>query len=319
MGDSDGNFVHQKNKTKAAQGGFRWGNNICVILNVDDTSPHKNTISLFRDGVRFCEPQALPEAFIGKALFPVITYKNVTLQVNWGPTPKKALPFKCRMLRDASTADLEVVSAAPPAKDGKNEILFPVAIPDQGVFDWLDQFLEDNPKYLEISDRKTLAWAASSGLSRPRGNASSVSNDKPGMNFGIPAMDDFSAQKAVMAVLPALKRDCVCMELNWNLQASERARVLKRFPPSDFKRVAVVVMGDPTSDYKARIHKLMLAEKVESAEIEKKRLEKEKEDKKWMEERDQSRKRKAEDEAPKEQKDETKEGEETKEEEGEDA
>merc|ERR1711920_1011275 len=169
------------------------------------------------------------------------------------------------------------------------EILFPVAIPDQGLFDYMDQFLDENPKYLEISDRKLLAWAASRGVKRQ--SAWPASNDKPGMNFGIPSMDDFSAQKALMAVVPALKRDVICMELNANLQAAERARALNRFPVSDFKRVAVVAMGEPTDAYKARIHKIILDEKIEKAE---------KEWKKRQAERDQSRKRKAEGEETKE-------------------
>merc|ERR1712151_903278 len=132
--------------------------------------------------------------------------------------------------------------------------------------------LEENPKYLELSDRKLLDWAASSGVRRS--NAWPASNDKPGMNFGIQSMDDGSAQKALMAVVPALKRDVVCMELNANLQSAERARALKRFPTSDYKRVAVVVMGDPSDAYKARIHKKMLDEKIEKAQIEKAQKEK---------------------------------------------
>merc|ERR1712039_556756 len=100
--------------------------------------------------------------------------------------------------------------------------------------------------------------------------------------------------------VPALKRDVICMELNANLQAAERARALKRFPVSDFKRVAVVAMGEPTDPYKARIHKMMLDEKIEKAEKEKKELQEEKEWKKQQEEREKSRKRKAEDEEAKE-------------------
>merc|ERR1712083_155109 len=146
--------------------------------------------------------------------------------------------------------------------------------------------------------RKLLAWAASSGVRRS--NAWPASNDKPGMNFGIPSMDDFSAQKALMAVVPALKRDIVCMELNANLQAAERARALKRFPASDYKRVAVVAMGDPSDAFKARIHKMMLDEKIENAEKEKKIAQEDKEWKKQQEEREKSRKRKAEDEETKE-------------------
>merc|ERR1712228_1024416 len=83
-----------------------------------------------------------------------------------------------------------------------------------------------------------------------------------GMNFNIPAMDDFSAQKSLLAVAPAFKRNFVCMELNANLQAAERTKALKRFPATDFKRVAVVAVGEPPAGYKDRIPKLMLAEEI---------------------------------------------------------
>merc|ERR1712194_379872 len=216
-----------------------------------------------------------------------ITYKNVTLQLNWGPTPNTTMPFTCHMLRDAATADVEVVA---PAK-GKNEVLFPVGLPDQGIFDWLDQTLEEKPTYIEISDRSLVSWAVKSGFPKPRGQT--WSNDKPGLTFGIANMDDNSAKKAIMAVAPALKRDFICMELNANLQAAERARALKRFPAADFKRVAVVAMGEPPSSYKERIHKMMLAEKVEAATREKARLAEEEARKKRQQEREQARKRKA--------------------------
>merc|ERR1712039_359357 len=122
------------------------------------------------------------------------------------------------------------------------------------------------------------------------------------------------AQKSLLAVAPAFKRNFVCMELNANLQAAERTKALKRFPATDFKRVAVVAVGEPPASYKDRIHKLMLAEKIEEAEKEKRRLEDEKARKAWYERKDEGRKRKAQDEEAKEEKkeEEKKEGEEEK-------
>merc|ERR1712039_823705 len=110
------------------------------------------------------------------------------------------------------------------------------------------------------------------------------------------------AQKSLLAVAPAFKRNFVCMELNANLQAAERTKALKRFPATDFKRVAVVAVGEPPASYKDRIHKLMLAEKIEEAEKEKRRLEEEKARKAWYERKDEGRKRKAQDEEAKEEK-----------------
>merc|ERR1711972_679555 len=182
-------------------------------------------------------------------------------------------------------ADVDITAERPA---GKSEVLFPVGLPDQGIFDWLDQFLEKNPKHLELSDRRVLEWARKRGFHRQKGY--DKSNDKPGMNFGVAGMDDFSVQKAMLAVAPTLKKDLVCMELNANLQAAERSRALKRFPNSDFKRVAVVAMGEPTKDYKERIQKMILDEKIEEAEKAKKKAE---EDKRWQEYQESTRKRKA--------------------------
>merc|ERR1712087_817572 len=75
-----------------------------------------------------------------------------------------------------------------------------------------------------------------------------------------------SVQKTLIGLASALRRDFVCMELNANFQPAERAKALKRFPSSEFKRVAAVVMGEPTKAYKERIHKMMLDEKIANAE-----------------------------------------------------
>merc|ERR1719330_963126 len=56
-----------------------------------------------------------------------------------GPTPSKELPFKCRMLQSAAKEDVQV-EAAPKPKDGKFDVMLPVAFPDEGTFDWLENF-----------------------------------------------------------------------------------------------------------------------------------------------------------------------------------
>merc|ERR1711972_1294196 len=101
----------------------------------------------------------------------------------------KALPFTCRMLQDAAKPDIEV---APSAVADKKTVLFPVALPDEGTFDWLDSFLEKNPQYTELSDRKLQDWCVKSGIWKPRSNSWKGSNDKPEFNFGIQGLDDAS-------------------------------------------------------------------------------------------------------------------------------
>merc|ERR1712226_615473 len=56
-------------------------------LNLDANSPNANTISMFSGGVRCCQPQSLPESLKGKTLYPVVCFKNVALQVHFGPEP----------------------------------------------------------------------------------------------------------------------------------------------------------------------------------------------------------------------------------------
>ncbi|CAL1135319.1 unnamed protein product [Cladocopium goreaui] len=64
-------------------------------------------------------------------------------------------------------------------QDGKYEVIFPVAVPDEGTFDWLDEFLEKNPQYVELSDRAIIKWAEKSGISHSEQNSWKNCNDKP--------------------------------------------------------------------------------------------------------------------------------------------
>merc|ERR1712232_1312291 len=112
-----------------------------VVLNLDPDSPNKNTISLFKEGERVCEPQQLPEHLIGKTLYPHISFRSVTVQTLFGPTPAKELPFKCRSIQGAASADVNVLAE----KAGKHDVVLPIAFPDEGTFGWLDGFLAKNP------------------------------------------------------------------------------------------------------------------------------------------------------------------------------
>ncbi|CAK0813620.1 unnamed protein product, partial [Prorocentrum cordatum] len=121
-------------------------------------------------------------------------------------------------------------------------------------------------RVFELSDRKVLEWASNSGLHRRGNNASN---------------DDMSVQNTLAAVTPALRRDFMVLELRDNLLAAERKKLLARFPASDFKRVAVVVMGEPSKEYKEKVQAQLLSEKVAAAEKEKARTKREREDEEW--------------------------------------
>eukprot|EP00928_Gymnodinium_smaydae_P036652 TRINITY_DN25596_c0_g1_i1.p1 TRINITY_DN25596_c0_g1~~TRINITY_DN25596_c0_g1_i1.p1 ORF type:complete len:420 (-),score=64.86 TRINITY_DN25596_c0_g1_i1:106-1365(-) len=99
---------------------------VSVLLNLDSKSPNNNTISLFCGGVRAAAPKPIPREFIGKTLFPCLMFRDMTVQVNFGPEPLAKLPFKCSMLRDAALADLVVMKKS----DQKVplDILLPVAM-----------------------------------------------------------------------------------------------------------------------------------------------------------------------------------------------
>jgi len=280
--DSEGHFVSGKKHTKLGHRFIR-DQSMGILLNLDPASPNFNTISLFRNGVRACEPQPIPGNLQGKAIFPTVVYRNVTLQVNFGPEPKCPLPFLCRMLADAAQEDT-VLAKSPQAKDTKYEVVLPVGLPDQGAFDWLDSFLEDNPSFVELSDRKIISWASESGLWKPKGGAG-ASNDKPQLNFGVPLMDDGSVRKVISTIAPTLRRNFVLMELQSNLIAGERKKELINFPSSDFKKTAVVVLGEPDKKYLAKVQERLLTEKTAKVDAERKRKAAEKERRRLLEER----------------------------------
>ncbi|CAE7939977.1 EMB2654, partial [Symbiodinium necroappetens] len=241
-----------------------------VGLTESDYSHHK---------LQRCSFQKSPddsENLIGKPLFPHISYRHMSVMVNMGKKPFTKMPFVCRMVADAAASDSKVET---PPKDGKCEVVMPVAFPDEGTFDWLDSFLEEKPSYTELSDRRIQEWAVTSGLPRPKVGPQ-ASNDKPYYMYGLPSLDDMSTQKVVSMLAPMQPRNYVVMEVKSNLikeemgamhkfspcPQQERAQVLKRFPSTHFKKVAYVVMGEPGQDYKARVRNKILKIKQDKAD-----------------------------------------------------
>eukprot|EP00419_Tripos_fusus_P022968 CAMPEP_0172718730 /NCGR_PEP_ID=MMETSP1074-20121228/75096_1 /TAXON_ID=2916 /ORGANISM="Ceratium fusus, Strain PA161109" /LENGTH=937 /DNA_ID=CAMNT_0013543999 /DNA_START=51 /DNA_END=2861 /DNA_ORIENTATION=- len=270
--DMDGSLMYNK-KAEQATPGFTTGDVVALLLNLDDTSPNANTVSLFKNGERASLPKELPEILRGKALFPTLTFKNVTISYNFGPTPIMPLRFTCRMVQDASVND---ATASTSNESERSEVLFPTCLPDEGTFDWLDMFLEENPHYTELSDRAILSWAERSGLIRPKskiehanflsGAAQELvgqrsSNDKPEMGFGIAMMDDGSVRRVLHAVAPLQRRNYVVMEVKSNLLKEERKDILSKWSASGFKRTAAVMMGEPPAALAARCQDLKLKAK----------------------------------------------------------
>jgi len=232
-----------------------------VLLNLDQKSPNANTVSLFCNGTRVCQPQALPESLKGKPLYPTVNYKGMTLHVNMGPSCVAPLPFTCRMVQDAAAEDV-VVSAKP--VEAKADVMIPVGLPDEGTFEWLDGFLKENPQYTELSNRALLKWALKSGHYQGRNSDWSSCNDEPTMNFGIRELDDYSLMKTIYTFAPMLKRPYVVMEVKNNLLAEERRKALDLFPEDTFKKSAMIVVGEPPEEFKAKAHQQILEEKRKS-------------------------------------------------------
>jgi hypothetical protein len=262
--DMDGTILYNKKKSP---GGSKFGRDdyASVVLNLDSKSPNFQTISLFVNGVRASQPHPLPEKLKGVHLFPHVSFKNLTVHVNFGPTSCKSLPFTCKTIQELSSKD-SVLSATPPElKDGKSEILFPVCLPDEGTFDWLDEFLRQNPHYVELSDRMIVEWATRSDVVLKKSDFKS--NDKPEVSFNLHGLEDNSVRRLLNAVALLQPRHLVCMEVRRNLLKDERAKLLDAFPSSCFVRNATVVMGEPHSDFVKLTHAKMLQAKQEKADV----------------------------------------------------
>eukprot|EP00449_Zooxanthella_nutricula_P044184 CAMPEP_0198608606 /NCGR_PEP_ID=MMETSP1462-20131121/155978_1 /TAXON_ID=1333877 /ORGANISM="Brandtodinium nutriculum, Strain RCC3387" /LENGTH=1011 /DNA_ID=CAMNT_0044340411 /DNA_START=236 /DNA_END=3272 /DNA_ORIENTATION=- len=264
-GDSDARgcgFIHNQTRVKAGVS-FARGDIVAALLNLDKASSNFNTVSLFKNGLRISQPQQIPDNLKGKALFPHISFKGVSVHTNFGPTPLAPLPFTCRMVQDAAKTDTAVAVAQEPA-DGKYEVVVPVGLPDEGTFDWLDLWLEKNAGYTELSDRMLVAWAEQSGMGKPRGAGSKVSGDKPAAEWH--DFDIASVRRAVYSIAPLQSRHYVVMEVRGNLIKDERQALVKRFSDGAFKIHAHVAVGTPTQDFKDLVQRLTLKQKQESSD-----------------------------------------------------
>mmetsp|Transcript_10824 Transcript_10824/g.28944 ORF Transcript_10824/g.28944 Transcript_10824/m.28944 type:complete len:528 (-) Transcript_10824:126-1709(-) len=279
--DSVGMFTFNKASSKVAEP-FGRDAVVAVVLNLDAASPNANTVSLFRDGVRICQPQPIPDKLKGRPLFPAVTFRNVTVHVNFGPETLAELPFKCRAVQDAAAVDCEVVTEPKP-KGGAYDVLLPVGLPDEGTFEWLDLFLEKHPEYTELSERMILDWADKSGIWRTRGYGWRQCNDRPGWQFGVPSLDDSSIKSTLYSIASLQKRHYVVMEVRGNLLKEEREKVLKAFAAPHLRVSAAVLMGEPTKDFKDRMQTLILQDKQETEDAEWKVKQQEQISKKRME------------------------------------
>merc|ERR1719382_393264 len=97
-------------------------------------------------------------------------------------------------------------------------------------------------------------------------------------------MDDMSVHRVLGNVASTLKRSFVVPELKSNLLAAERKAALQNWG-AGFKKKCVVLMGEPSEEYKLKIQSLMLKEKQAKADAEKKKKTLEEERKKLAKEK----------------------------------
>jgi len=208
-----------------------------ILLNLDDAAT--GTISVFLDGVRAGRPQPIPSHLRGRALYPTINFRGMSLVVNFGQAglQLQTLPFKCCLFAKMAEPHHEVAPAPLPSSGPKCEVVVPVGLPGGGVFDFAERFKEQRPEVLEISDRKMAAWCRASGCREPK---------------------DKSWRHTLLTLGKAAGRTCLVADIGANLLRAEREQLLKQFP-AGCKKVAVVVMGEPSKSHKEWVHKTIQA------------------------------------------------------------
>lgn len=238
--ESTGNFVHGEVRAKATP--FLRCQTVALVLNLNLHGRNASTVSLFRDGKRASKPMPLPGNLRKKTLYPTVSYRNATLRLNFGPGRMCPLSFNCRLLGGASEEDVEVVRLS--GSDVQHEVLFPVCLPGHGGFDWAEEYLEKHPTCTELSDRSFLVWARSCGYPRSKG-VPLGSRDKPTLSFGVPSLEDGRAGQHLREITAWQRRSFVVMELRSNLIAVERREAVSRFSAPWFRKIAVVLVGEP--------------------------------------------------------------------------
>ncbi|CAE7558921.1 Hnrnpu [Symbiodinium sp. CCMP2456] len=246
--DSEGFFRDRRKASPVCSSKFTTGDVVTLVANLDPNSKFGNTLSIFKDGQRMAPPQPIPEHLQGKVLYPAVSFRNMAVHYNFGAS-LMPMPFKCRFLKDASQKDVSIKASTKPS-DGQCEVIFPVAVPDEGGFDWLDQFMESHPGYTELSDRAMLTWCELSGLSRPKGYtaAARASNDKPEMGFGVSALDDGSMRRTLQALVSIQPRNFIVVEMKSALLKEERRELALRW--GGYTRIATVLVGEPPAAFK---------------------------------------------------------------------
>mmetsp|Transcript_63019 Transcript_63019/g.114517 ORF Transcript_63019/g.114517 Transcript_63019/m.114517 type:complete len:747 (+) Transcript_63019:15-2255(+) len=254
--DWEGHFSCDGQRKRVTQR-FQRGDVAAIVLNLDKDSPNAFTASLFRNGVRASAPQSLPEALHSQALFPAVSFVGATLRVNLDGPFLRPPPFRCLSVQEAALEDCKVTEAAAALQDGKHEILLPVGLPDEGIWKWIDRFLEDHKDYYELSRKIILQWAARSGVwvkaEGSHGHDGQRNGNLNSQEHQPLQLDEAKIPELVEAFSPLGLRNFLVSEVIENLTAAGRKAALDRFSSTEYRKIAIVVIGEPSEAYKEKM------------------------------------------------------------------
>jgi len=251
--DNEGKYWADGKVQAGARHGGRWhtGDVIGVFVNLDPSSDHANTMSVFRNGNRLTPPQALPEGL--KTAFPMIAVRNAAVSVRFGGAgarPVKELPFKARMWDDAAAADC-VKSKVSASKDGKATVVVPIGLPDEGTGDFVDvELAAKHPGYVEISSRALAKQMKESGLN---GEINAPAS------FKIAEFDNGKLLKALVAFAGTQCRNCIVCSVSDNLNHALRIATLTHFDGPQWTKKAVVAAGKPPKAFSDKVKATLIA------------------------------------------------------------
>lgn len=250
--DGKGHFLDYTASSKSVAGPLlQLWSVITLVLNLRKDTATSNTISVFVNGRRACPPQALPEPLVGQALYPVISFRGLSLKVNLGDCHSK-LPFRCRMFTELGKDD----GVPFPKSVGPPAVLVPVGLPETSFLKSVDELLKETPGAVEISGRALESWCCRSGLRYTRKHQPTVGCEEPDLAFGLVELEKGAWRPAYESlVLEAQGYQSLVVNVRNNLLQEERAALLKKVPLGA-RKVAIVLIDedsvnpkeDPPSD-----------------------------------------------------------------------
>jgi len=246
--DANGSFITSEPgaSTELPEACKPFGRHVVGVLVELCQGPDAGTpgaVSVFIDGRSAGEERPLPPLMAQEALFPTLTFQNVTLAVNFGSVAWQALPDGCRIFGTLLEKDHARSSVC---RSKQKELIVPVGLPGTGLHDYSRRLREENPDVLEIGDGMIEEWCLSSGLERSRAPNPEHSSDEPDLE----AFGEFDPEaRRTLGTLARLSgRSLVRSSVGLGLLEAERRALLQQHP--DARKIAAVLLGSPPADFR---------------------------------------------------------------------